>query len=330
MIVHFLIQMSLGEKLKTHKMYTQALLSLFLCSSMFASCNNNSNLVGPSTGPAWTQQLQGSEIPCSCTIGSVVIVGISDAPSSRVYVVRSTDDGSVWHEVAEMPVDNHSPGIHLYLDPSVTFLTDGTRVLLGIGGCNRGGIYISDDNGVNWSDNGIHWPESDFTAGAEDINSFALPGDIIFAGTNHGVFRSTDNGANWNALNFGLSYGSVDGIYGHAPQVMMLATMGNGIFAGTTGGGVFHSIDDGDSWIPVNNGLASQSIYGLAGIGNYIFAGAFQWSRNSIGGVFLSTNYGASWTSVDSGLTQRTVNVLASQGRDLFAGTNDGVSVSTN
>ncbi len=297
---------------------------------MFVSCNNSNNLVGPSTGPTWTQQLPGSEIPGICTIGGVIIVAVSDALSSRVYLVRSTEDGFVWHEVAEIPVDNHSPDNHLYLDPSATFLIDGSKVVMGIGGCSKGGVYISDDNGISWTNNGIDWPASDYAGGGENINSFTILGDEIFAGTGHGVFRSTDNAMSWSAANFGLSYGSYDSIYGHAPQVMRLATMGTVLFAGTTGGGVFRSVDDGDSWITTNNGLPSQSIYGLSVIGSYVFAGAFPWYHNSIGGVFVSTNDGEKWTSVDSGLTHHTVNVLASDGRNLFAGTNDGVSVSTN
>ena len=58
------------------------------------------------------------------------------------------------------------------------------------------------------------------------------------------------------------------------------------IFAGTYGGGVFLSTDNGASWTAVNNGLTNPDINTLAINGTNIFAGTNE-------GVFLSTNNGA-------------------------------------
>ena len=66
------------------------------------------------------------------------------------------------------------------------------------------------------------------------ISAFAInsAGDI-FAGTAGGVFRTTDNGDNWNEINTGLTNSNVSA----------LATNSTGhIFAGTSGAGVFRSL----------------------------------------------------------------------------------------
>jgi hypothetical protein len=115
----------------------------------------------------------------------------------------------------------------------------------------------------------------------------------IFAGIyGGGVFRSTNNGDNWNPVNTGLIN----------PDVFALAINSNGhIFAGTIGGGVFRSTDNGDNWNPINTGLTNTSIVTLAindvGI---IFAGT------SSSGVFRSmdnSDNSGSWTRVNIGLT---------------------------
>ena len=59
----------------------------------------------------------------------------------------------------------------------------------------------------------------------------------IFAGTFSGVFRSTDDGASWTAVNNGLDWPFIDALAVNADGIL---------FAGTTeGGGVYRSTDNG-------------------------------------------------------------------------------------
>ncbi len=54
------------------------------------------------------------------------------------------------------------------------------------------------------------------------------------------------------------------------------------LFAGTEGGGVFLSTDEGRTWSPSNRGLTHRSINTLAISGVNLFAGAFDggvWKR---------------------------------------------------
>jgi len=107
-------------------------------------------------------------------------------------------------------------------------------------------------------------------------------------------------------------------------NVLSLAVNGTNLFAGTYGGGVFLSTNNGTSWTTVNTGLTNTIVRSLAVNGTNLFAG-------TNGGVFLSTNNGTSWTEVNTGLpTNTTVRSLAVNGTNLFAGTNGGVFLSTN
>ena len=64
-----------------------------------------------------------------------------------------------------------------------------------------------------------------------DVLSLAVSGSDIFAGTDDGVFLSTDNGTNWTQVEMGLRYIQALAISNGAG--------GTDLFAGTNGGGVF-------------------------------------------------------------------------------------------
>jgi photosystem II stability/assembly factor-like uncharacterized protein len=73
----------------------------------------------------------------------------------------------------------------------------------------------------------------------------------LFAGTSgDGVFKSTDGGASWGAVNTGLANLDVRAL-ALSPGYVSDQT----IFAGTWGGGVFKSNDGGASWNAVDAGL---------------------------------------------------------------------------
>ena len=96
--------------------------------------------------------------------------------------------------------------------------------------------------------------------------------------------------------------------------VYCMAVKGDTIFAGTSGGGVFISTDNGESWTAKNNGLTSSTVLSLAINGANIFAGS-----ESDAGIFLSTNYGENWTTVNNGLIENNVFALAISGTNTLA-----------
>jgi hypothetical protein len=257
--------------------------------------------------------------------GNNLVAGTYDPYLSYIYI--SFDNGATWSVDTAFHVYNKSPFDHLYLATPVTFLAYSGYLFAGIGGAYRGDIYRSTDNGVTWSDRGIVWPESD-SNGTEDINGFSSIGGSIFAGTDHGVFLSTDYGMNWKAVNTGFPPLAP---FGFAPQALRIAAQGTDLFVGGTSlEGIFFSSNSGASWTAVDSGLTNTSkfIAGLAAIGSKIFAGVFETSLT--GGVFVTTNNGSSWNPVDTGLKDHKIDILTSSGTFLFAGTNSELFLSTN
>ncbi len=93
------------------------------------------------------------------------------------------------------------------------------------------------------------------------------------------------------------------------------------IFAASYGGGIFHSTNNGDSWIAVNSGLTNTDVRALAinAANGHIFAGT------GSGGIFRSMDNGASWTAQNSGLSNLNISAFAINSRGyIFAGTTGG------
>src|ERR1041385_382140 len=145
------------------------------------------------------------------------------------------------------------------------------------------------------------------------INTFNVGDTNLFVGTEgRGVYRSTDSGTNWTAMNIGLPLQSVLAFAESRPY----------IFAG--GGGVYRSTNNGVSWIRASTGLPIAVVRTLAVSGTTLFAGGSY-------GVSRSTNNGTSWTAVNNGLPLNTyVYALAVGDTNLFTATSNGVFRSTN
>lgn len=79
-------------------------------------------------------------------------------------------------------------------------------------------------------------------------------------------------------------------------RITCLAVSGTDLFAGTGGGGVFRSADNGTSWTASNNGLTNRDVGSLTASGTNLFAGTW-------GSIFLSTDNGTTWKTINSGLT---------------------------
>jgi len=89
-------------------------------------------------------------------------------------------------------------------------------------------------------------------------------GDVFVEMLSAGLYRSTDNGANWDSVENGLAFpGSLNCL---APG------SGQNIFAATYGA-AYLSTNNGGLWDTVTGGLANSNVFNLAVGGGYVFAG---------------------------------------------------------
>ena len=138
-----------------------------------------------------------------------------------------------------------------------------------------------------------------------NIRTLAATSGNLFAG-NFGIFRSTDDGANWGLITNGLG----------DTTVYCVTVSGGTLFAGTRTG-AYRSTNDGTLWSSA--GLAGYGVYALAFSGGNMFAGTI-----TTGEVFFSTDNGANWTAASVGLPLRSIFSLTVANGYLFAGTSQG------
>ena len=172
-------------------------------------------------------------------------------------------------------------------------------------------VFAGTIAGINRSTNyGVSWSE---------VNSsltlcFASIGSNIFAGTDAGVITSTDGGNTWTAPNVGMPY-----------YITTFAVKDTILFAGTGQNGIFRSTNNGISWTAVNNGLGDfqNEVLALAVIGTNIYAG-------TASGLCLSTDNGNSWSTIvaDNLTSLQFINCIAGTGSTIIVGTPGGILLS--
>ena len=165
---------------------------------------------------------------------------------------------------------------------------------------------------VLWSDTTV-WTSTTLPSQAIFIEHLAVSGDTIFAATDGGVFRSTDNGTTWSAMNSGLT----------PTRVLAIAVEGSTVLAG--GGGVHLSTNSGESWTSINTGISGHvhklEVMSVALSNNVYLAGLAE------DGVFCSTDKGATWThSYSDTASALIVNGVTISGSTLYVGALSGLN----
>ncbi|HEY9187483.1 MAG TPA: T9SS type A sorting domain-containing protein [Bacteroidota bacterium] len=190
---------------------------------------------------------------------------------------------------------------------------EGTKYLAG----TSKGIYMSTDNGENWS----YFNKPENTTVITDVIIKTTNGTII-AGTSLGIYRSTDKGNAWIKSNNGIDNPDFFSLY---------QTSKGDIFAGGKKGEIYVSKDDGVTWTKVLTAHPYSLIESIVeNSKGYIFAGVYNAYDQYAEGVFRSTDNGKTWTSSKNGMVSPTANVLLVVKDDvLYAGTQKGFHRST-
>ena len=144
--------------------------------------------------------------------------------------------------------------------------------------------------------------------------AIAASSGLMLAGISGGVARSTDGGANWEAVQ----------LRAPAPLVTCLAAApdfaaGGCVLAGTFADGVFRSTDGGATWLAVNHGLFDHSVYALALSPQFAEDGVAYAGTGS--GIYASENGGALWRDLAMPAGDDTVlSLAAAENGALYAG----------
>ena len=161
-------------------------------------------------------------------------------------VYRSSDDGANW-----IGVKNGLTNFHV-----LSLVVSDTTIFAG----TEEGIFISKDNGDNWTRLDDDSVSSQYGA----FKCMAVSGSHIFVGAYNGLFHSPDNGINWSNVSNGLPY----------PWVMDIEVLNEYVFALTNWGNISLSRDYGESWIIINEGIIDTLISAIAVSEYFVFSDA--------------------------------------------------------
>lgn len=187
----------------------------------------------------------------SAGLGRIEDFYVSPLDSNIIYLGsrsggfwRTINGGTTW----DVTTDNlFASGVNaIAVSP-----TNSDSVLINVRNSNNGtshGIYRSIDGGVTWVQTAFNPTNLSFAGLGSDFQIFEMAyhprvSDLIFIGTNKGIFKSTDNLATWTAAEFNFDFIE---IAFHPSNDSILYLYNN---AGTsTSDRVFRSLDQGASY----------------------------------------------------------------------------------
>ncbi|MCL4506455.1 MAG: hypothetical protein M1434_08410 [Chloroflexi bacterium] len=137
----------------------------------------------------------------------------------------------------------------------------------------------------------------------------------LYAGSNAGVFKSTDGGVTWLPASQGLP--------GIDIQYLMYDSKTRTLYAVLFGVGLFRSTDGAASWQGIGQGMRSNQLLSVAvdprtGL---LYAGLQGY------GMYTSNDGGANWETIGFGLSNTTIRqfLVGDQPGEVFAATDNGV-----
>jgi len=271
---------------------------------------------------------------------SVIIASAAGASGSGMF--RSTNRGELWTRIDPDPYAWMADAICKYHDTLYA-----ARYL------NQAEVYISIDDGLTWSVPAGASPPNDI------ITNLYADHSGLYAGIyNNGIYRSSNSGISWTQINNGLYnyspthlngkdgfvyYASYDGIkitsdFGTTWQqknlgltnssISCINSVGESIFAGTNGAGLFYTTDLGATWNQITDSNVKPFIKSLINVNDTIFLASTDWTYNCR--VIMSSDKGISWVQRNNGIDGGDITSIAWANDVLYASTSYGLFKSVN
>ena len=169
-------------------------------------------------------------------------------------------------------------------------------------------------------DNGLNWENVSSGTSGDKWDLITYNNELYLAAYGYGVYKS-QIGYSWSQINNGLN----------SLNIQCLGYKDNTLFCGSRSNGVSRSTNSGQNWDPANNGLLTYDVRGLCSNENGIFL--FTDNEGSTSGVYFSSDYGSNW--MFRGLTNKDIvsivnisNVMLGMvyNEGIYKSTNNGVS----
>lgn len=192
-----------------------------------------------------------------------------------------------------------------------------------LAGATDGAVFRSVDLGESWQSisgsilkkSGNRWKPIDTRLPRVTVRSLEKVdsewGSFLIAGTDQGVYRSSDESSGWEPANLGLPETSAES--GASKLVVHAVVSGDrpGMLWIGSKSGVFVSYDLGGAWAPANQGLPETDDKGLSktevlALETYSDerAGRFYLVAATSRGVYRSLDLGTTWRAANHGLPQ--------------------------
>ncbi len=237
---------------------------------VYSSIYNSGIYLSNDDGNTWNSI--GSGLPAT-TVYDLVCTGNSNLLVA-VYghgIYKTTDDGTTWQAV--------NNGIS-NLNTKVLSISPNGNLLCGN---DLGEVYLSTDEGQTWN----QIDQAQTNTRISSLFAFGSPEIFLMGTLGEGIFRSLDNGSNWDEAN--------DGFVSSRIYDLEISTSGT-IFSATQNR-IFTSGDGGNVWEHIKTGLPNYEVLDIAISNNndMIFAATKS-------GLAQSTNGGNTWSVLNNGI----------------------------
>ena len=248
------------------------------------------------------------------------VAGVPSQPFTYYFgasgggVWRTDDGGTTWRNLSDGDFRTASIGAVSVApsDPNVIWVGTGEGCFRGVASAMGDGVYRSTDGGESWRHLGLEAsqqiPAIRVHPDDPDVAWVAAQGHPFMPNEERGVFRTRDGGASWqHVLAIDASAGASDlALDASNPRILYAAVWQHRrrpwtISSGGAHSGIWKSVDGGDSWTRLGEGL--PQLMGKIGVAVSPADAGRVWAiveaEGDAGGLYRSDDRGESWRQVN-------------------------------